>query len=96
MAVPLTGAARISPLQFLAFDGLGAMFWSATYAVLGYIFSNQLDLVAVHLARIGAFVALALAAGFGFYLARRLVRWQHFVRSRRISSGTSCKPAKTF
>lgn len=28
--------------QFLVFDGIGAAFWSVTYAVLGYIFSNQL------------------------------------------------------
>ena len=26
------------------------MFWSATYAALGYIFSNQLDRVAAHVA----------------------------------------------
>jgi rhodanese-related sulfurtransferase len=30
------------------------MFWSATYAALGYIFSNQLDRVAAHVARAGA------------------------------------------
>jgi membrane protein DedA with SNARE-associated domain len=102
VAVPLTGAARVSPLQFLAFDGMGAMLWSATYAALGYIFSTQLDLVAVHLARIGAVVAVALAAGFGFYLARRLTRWQHFVhrfKLKRITPeqlGTSGKPARIF
>jgi membrane protein DedA with SNARE-associated domain len=27
----------------LAFDATGAMFWSAAYAALGYILSNQLE-----------------------------------------------------
>lgn len=51
-----TGAlGKIEPvrdgLQFLAFDATGAVFWSAIYAALGYIFSNQLDRVAAHVAR---------------------------------------------
>jgi membrane protein DedA with SNARE-associated domain/rhodanese-related sulfurtransferase len=85
VAVPLTGAARIPPTQFLVFDALGAMFWSTTYAALGYIFSNQLDLVAVHLARMGTFVALAVAAGFGFYIVRRFARWLRFLRQFRLA-----------
>jgi membrane protein DedA with SNARE-associated domain/rhodanese-related sulfurtransferase len=80
VATPLAGAAGTPIMQFLAFDALGAILWSAAYGALGYIFSNQLESVAGHLARMGAFVALALAAGFGFYLVRKVVRWQHFVR----------------
>jgi membrane protein DedA with SNARE-associated domain len=80
IAVPLTGATHVAPVQFLVFDALGAMFWSASYVALGYIFSNQLDRVAVYLARIGTFVAIAVAAGFGFYLVRRLARWRHSLR----------------
>jgi rhodanese-related sulfurtransferase len=85
VAVPLTGAARIPPVHFLVFDALGALFWSTTYAALGYIFSNQLDRVAVHLARMGTVVALAIAAGIGFYVVRRLARWLRFLRQFRLA-----------
>jgi membrane protein DedA with SNARE-associated domain/rhodanese-related sulfurtransferase len=85
VAAPLAGDARIPLLLFLSFDALGAVFWSATYTALGYIFSNQLDLVAVHVARIGAFVALAIGAGLGVYLARKFARWQRFVRQFRLA-----------
>jgi rhodanese-related sulfurtransferase len=61
------------------------MLWSAGYGALGYIFSNQLESVAGHLARMGAFVALALAAGFGFYIVRRLARWQRLVRQFKLA-----------
>jgi rhodanese-related sulfurtransferase len=69
----------------LIFDGLGATFWSAVYTALGYIFSNQLDRVAVHLARVGTIVAIAIAAGFGFYLARRFARWEHFLHQFKLA-----------
>jgi membrane protein DedA with SNARE-associated domain len=80
VAAPLTGRAGVPRIEFLAFDGAGAAFWSTTYAALGYIFSDQLDLVATHIERLGAFLTLAIAAGFVFYLARRLARWLRFVR----------------
>jgi rhodanese-related sulfurtransferase len=69
----------------LFFDALGALFWSTTYAALGYIFSDQLDRVAVHLARMGTVVALAVAAGIGFYVVRRLARWLRFLRQFRLA-----------
>lgn len=85
VAVPLAGASGIAPVHFLVFDALGAMFWSSTYAALGYVFSDQLELVATHIVRIGAFLGLIAAAGFGFYLARKFARWQQFVREFKLA-----------
>lgn len=85
VAAPLCGRARIPPIQFLFFDALGAVFWCVSYAALGYIFSNKLDRVAVHLARMGTFVALAVAAGFAFYVVRRLARRLRFVREFKLA-----------
>ena len=82
LAAPLAGKARISALQFLVFDAAGAVFWTASYASLGYIFSGELDHVASHLARIGAFAALSVAAGVGFYEIRKLARWLRALPSR--------------
>lgn len=85
VAAPLAGASSVSPRLFLVFDGIGATFWSATYAALGYTFSNQLDRVAVHVARIGIVVALAVAAVFVYYLARKIARWQRFLRQFKLA-----------
>jgi len=85
VAAPLAGSTNVPVMRFLAFDALGAMFWSTTYATLGYVFSNQLDRVAVHLMRLGIFVALAIAAGFGFYMAQTLARWLRFVRQFKLA-----------
>jgi rhodanese-related sulfurtransferase len=72
--------ARTPALQFLFVDALGAAFWTATYASLGYVFSDQLDRVADHVIRMGALLSLAVAAGVGFYIIRRFARWYRFVR----------------
>ncbi len=85
VAAPLTGAARIGPMTFVLFDAMGALFWSSAYVVLGYVFSNQLDRVALHLARMGTLVALAVAATIAAYFVKKLIRWQRFVRQFRLA-----------
>ena len=80
VSAPLAGAAAIPRLHFLFLDGLGATLWTTFYATLGYIFSNQLDLVAAHVMRMGELAALVVAAGVTVYLVRRFVRWQRFLR----------------
>jgi len=85
MAAPLAGAARIPRVRFLVFDALGAMFWSTTYAVLGYIFSDQLGRVAVHVIGMGTVLALAVALGLGFHIVRKVTRWRRSVRQFKLA-----------
>jgi membrane protein DedA with SNARE-associated domain/rhodanese-related sulfurtransferase len=85
VAAPLSGAAAVPAIQFLLFDALGALLWTTVYTSLGYIFSEQLDLVATHVARVGIVLALAGAAALGFYTARRLARWQTFFHQFKLA-----------
>jgi len=85
VAVPLAGAAGKPTIQFLAFDAIGATFWCSAYVSLGYIFSDQLELVAEHLLRMGAVVALAMAAGCGFYMAHKVAQWQRFLHQFKLA-----------
>jgi hypothetical protein len=61
------------------------MFWSMTYAALGYIFSDQLDRVAAHVVGMGTVVVFAVAAGLGFHIVRKSARWQRFVRQFKLA-----------
>jgi membrane protein DedA with SNARE-associated domain/rhodanese-related sulfurtransferase len=79
LAAPLAGAAAVPRLRFLVFDAFGATLWTVTFTALGYMFSDQLDLVATGVMRMGASVALVAIVGFGFFLVRRFVRWRNFV-----------------
>jgi len=80
VAAPLAGKNRISSIQFLIFDAFGAVLWTTTYSALGYMFSDQLDRLASHLLRMGAYLAVAVALALSFYLARKFVRWYRFLR----------------
>ncbi len=74
VAAPLAGVAKIPRLRFLVFDALGATLWTTTFAALGYVFSDQLDLVGARIARIGASAGLVAFAVFGLFLVRRFFR----------------------
>ena len=85
LAAPLTGADQTAPVRFLIYDGAGAALWSGAFTALGYAFSNQLDRVAIHLARIGFATTAVIAAIFIYNLLRRFVRWEHFVREFKLA-----------
>jgi membrane protein DedA with SNARE-associated domain/rhodanese-related sulfurtransferase len=85
LAAPLAGASGTTRTKFLGFDTTGAMLWSGVYAALGYIFSEQLDLIATYSARLGALVAVLLIAGLQFYIIRKIVLWFRIVRQFRLA-----------
>src|SRR5262249_12611548 len=80
VSAPMAGATHVSPFLFVALDAAAAGLWSLSYAALGYVFSDQLDGVAHHLARVGTLVLSILAAAVAFYLLRRLTHWHQFLR----------------
>lgn len=85
VAAPLAGRNHLSVIKFLALDGSGAALWTAAYIALGYIFSDQLDRVAIHLAHIGVVVTVFLAAGLSFYIIRKFIRWRRFIQEFRLA-----------
>lgn len=85
VSAPMAGAAGFSVALFLVLDAVSAGLWSGCYAALGFIFSNQLDLVATHLFRLGIIAALLAAGACSFYLVRRLLHWLQFVRQFRLA-----------
>ena len=79
VAVPLAGASDTARTRFLFFDALGATLWSGVYATLGFVFREQLDLVAAYAARMGVLVVMLLAAVLGFFIIRKAVRLLRFI-----------------
>ncbi|HET9178384.1 MAG TPA: rhodanese-like domain-containing protein [Terriglobia bacterium] len=85
VAVPLAGALNTPRTQFLFFDAVGATLWSGAYATLGYVFRKQLDLIAAYAARMEVLVGILLAAGLGFYIIFKVVRWLRFMHEFRLA-----------
>jgi membrane protein DedA with SNARE-associated domain len=75
VSAPLSAISGVSFGRFIVFDACGALIWIVSYAGLGYIFSEQLDVVGDYAARMGAWVAVLavglLAAWIGWKYAQR-------------------------
>jgi membrane protein DedA with SNARE-associated domain len=53
VAAPLAGGSGANFYQFLLFDSLGALIWIASYVFVGYVFSDQLELIVCYSMRMG-------------------------------------------
>jgi membrane protein DedA with SNARE-associated domain len=85
VAAPLAGIFRMRLSQFLLFDACGVLLWVGCYIGLGYVFSNQLEEVAMYSLRLGQFLVVLLAAALGTYIGRKYYQRQAFLRELRIA-----------
>ena len=84
-APPLAGMLRMRLSRFFTWDAAGALLWAAAYAGLGFIFSAQLDRVALHVQRLGSGLLVLLVGGLAAYLGFKYYQRQRFIRALRIA-----------
>jgi undecaprenyl-diphosphatase len=73
----VAGASRVPLAKFLPYDVLGAGVWSATFVLLGYLFSRSIGTVTTYLGQ-GLFLLGSIAAlVVGVVYVRRLVERPH-------------------
>jgi membrane protein DedA with SNARE-associated domain len=84
-APPLAGLLRMRHSKFLTWDAAGALLWAGTYAGLGFVFSKQLDRVAVQLQHLGSGLLSLILGGLAAYLGYKYYQRQRFIRELRIA-----------
>jgi membrane protein DedA with SNARE-associated domain len=82
-AAPLAGVVKMPPARFLLCDLAGIAIWSGAYLGLGFVFSDQLERVALAGSRLGATLFLLLALALGGFVVSKYVRRQHFLHALR-------------
>ena len=85
---PIAGAEGVPLARFLALDTVGSFLWSACYAGLGYVFSNQLQMAIRWVQHCGTTLAIAIGVPIVLYAGWRgltLMRMILELRQRRIS-----------
>ena len=85
VTTPLGGIFGMRLWRFLLFDGLGALIWASSYMALGYLFSNQLETLAVVAARLGVSLAAVLFGGLAIYILGKYLKRRSFLRQLRIA-----------
>jgi len=84
---PLAGMLNAASVPFLLYDGAGAIFWTAGYCFLGYLFADRLDIVAATLDRVSGTLAILLAGVLCYFIWRawELLRTIRELRLRAVS-----------
>ena len=85
VAPPLAGLLRMRLWRFFTWDAAGALLWAGAYAGIGFVFSAELDRVAVHLQRLGSGLLVLLVGGLAAYLGFKYYQRQRFIRALRIA-----------
>jgi membrane protein DedA with SNARE-associated domain/rhodanese-related sulfurtransferase len=78
---PMAGMLNASSAPFLLFDAAGALFWSAGYCFLGYLFADRLEIVAATLGRVSGILAIGLAGVLCYFIWRA---WELFRTIRKL------------
>ena len=85
VAPPLAGIFHMRARKFLLFDGLGSLVWGGSILGAGYIFSEQIERIAEHAARLGGSLAVLIIGGLAGYIAWKFLARQRFLRDLRIA-----------
>jgi len=80
VAPPLAGIFRMSLWRFLVFNGLGTCFWVVLCGGLGYLFSDQVEQVAIYTLRLGASLMIVIGGGLVAYILWKYAQRRRFLR----------------
>jgi membrane protein DedA with SNARE-associated domain len=81
VAAPLAGGSRVNFGRFLLFDSLGALIWITFYVLVGYVFSDQLELVVGYAIRMGSGFVIITICIFVAWIAWKLLQRRRFFKS---------------
>ena len=85
MAAPLSGVIKTGWRRFLLFDFAGSLLWATAFTLAGYVFSDQLELVAAKAAYLGEWLLVLLLGAFASYIGWKFHKRQSFLRKLRIA-----------
>lgn len=83
-APPLAGMFGMRFTRFLVFDGAGALLYNGVFIFFGFMFSHQLERVALIALSLGAGLLVLAAGGLFLYIAWKYFQRQRFLRTLRV------------
>lgn len=89
VAAPLAGSAQLGFGRFLLWDTLGTLIWMGAYGGLGYLFSDQIETVALYGRRMGSGLALLLGGLLAAWLGWKFLQRRRFLRQLTVARITA-------
>lgn len=84
VSTPLAGTTGMGLPRFLLLDGLGILFWTGGYSLLGFVFSRQLDRAIDYALGMGRTLFVLVAGVLSIYILRRYASRRRFMRQLSI------------
>jgi membrane protein DedA with SNARE-associated domain/rhodanese-related sulfurtransferase len=85
IAPPLAGVFHMSIPRFLIYDGAGSLIWAGAFLALGYIFTDEIEDIAHHVAFLGSWLLVIIVAAFAGYILWKYIARRRFLRELRVS-----------
>jgi membrane protein DedA with SNARE-associated domain len=85
IAPPLAGVIRMPVGVFIGYSAAGAVVWSSAWVGIGFVFSQQLEIVASYAVRLGDGLGVLVVAAVVGYIALKYIARQRFLRKIRIA-----------
>ncbi|HWB85507.1 MAG TPA: VTT domain-containing protein [Bryobacteraceae bacterium] len=89
IAAPMAGISGAPIGRFLLFDGLGAVIWISAYTFAGYIFSGELERIALYATRMGSGLLLLVVGLLGAWIAWKYIQRKRFFRKLSVARITA-------
>jgi membrane protein DedA with SNARE-associated domain/rhodanese-related sulfurtransferase len=81
VATPVAGMIRMPLLQFVVWDGLGALLWVSAYLTLGFIFRRRLEEFALYFEGASRSFAVLLVGAILAWIGIKVYRRRRFLRN---------------
>jgi membrane protein DedA with SNARE-associated domain len=85
VAAPMAGSSGTSLGRFLCFDTLGVLIWMLSYCGLGYVFSDQIETVALYAMQMGKGLIALLLALLAAWIAWKFIQRQRFLHKLAVA-----------
>ena len=85
VAAPLAGSSGAPFSKFAIYDSMGALLWISSYVALGYLFSDQLEIVADHALRLGSWLVLVVVGLAAAWIGWKFIQRRRFLRKLSVS-----------
>jgi len=90
---PLAGMFAVDRMRFALYELAGVLLWAGVWIGLGYVFSDAVAVIALHVATLGLRLGVVLAALLGGYVLMKYTRRRLYLRRLR-AAGISAEALK--
>ena len=82
---PMAGHLGMRLIRFMLLDVIGAILWICVFSGAGFLFSEQIEDIALMLARLGNGAVILAVAGLAGYLVWKYVQRRRYLRKLRVA-----------